>query len=354
MQHAARMNALAGSIDAPLLVTDLSNIRYLTGFAGSSAYLLARPGGGGAFLTDGRYGESAEPLVSALGGFELIVNSGPLWAAMKGMLEGIKDLGVEQSGVTWEFVRTLQENTGIDPTPTSGRVEALRRVKDADEIAALTAAAHAGDLAFADLSRLIGEAPNEQDLGWALTSEMRRHGGDPADWDPIVAIGPGASIPHYHSGDIPISEGMLLMDYGCIVDGYHSDMSRTVWLGDEPDPELSRVYRAVAESQQAGIDAIAPGVSCGAVDEAVREVLRGYGYEEQFLHSTGHGVGLQIHEEPWVRRGNEDLLQVGNVVTVEPGVYLAGIGGVRIEDMVHVTEEGPVMLTESSREMMPS
>jgi len=354
MQHAARMSALAGRIDAPLLVTDLSNIRYLTGFAGSSAHVLARPGGGGAFLTDGRYGESAEPLVGALDGFELIVTSGSLWDALSSSLSGLDHLGVEQSGVTWEFVRTLTEKTGIDPTPTTGKVEALRRVKDADEIAALTAAAHAGDRAFSALDRLIAEAPTEQDLGWALTSEMRRQSGDPADWDPIVAFGPGASIPHYHSGDVPISEGILLLDYGCTVDGYHSDMSRTVWLGSEPDPELSRVYRAVAESQQAGIDAVAPGVSCGAIDDAVREVLRGYGYEDQFLHSTGHGVGLQIHEDPWVRRGNNDLLQVGNVITVEPGVYLAGIGGVRIEDMVLVTEEGPAMLTESSREMMPA
>ncbi|MCJ7725390.1 MAG: aminopeptidase P family protein [Acidimicrobiia bacterium] len=354
MQHAARTTALAGKIENPLLVTRLPNIRYLTGFAGSSAYLLVKPGGGGSFLTDGRYGEAAAPLVAALDGFDLIVSTGPLWEALAGMLDGLGAMGVEEAGVTWEFVRTLREKTGIDAIPTSGSVESLRRVKDQAEVDALTAAARAGDRAFSEVPRLIAEAPVENDLGWALTSEMRRHGGDPADWDPIVAIGAGASIPHYHSGDVPIETGMLLLDYGCIVDGYHSDMSRTVWLGPEPDPELSRVYRAVAESQQAGIDAVAPGVSCGAVDEAVREVLRGYGYEDQFLHSTGHGVGLEIHEEPWVRRGNDDLLQVGNAITVEPGVYLAGKGGVRIEDMVLVTEDGPVLLTESSREMMPS
>lgn len=354
MQHAARTAALAGKIENPLLVTRLPNIRYLTGFAGSSAYLLVNPGGGGKFLTDGRYGEAAEPLVEALDGFELIVSTGPLWEAMAGMLAGVGSLAVEAAGVTWEFVRTLRDKTGVHAIPTSGAVEALRRVKDQSEVDALTAAARAGDRAFSALPRLITEAPVESDLGWALTSEMRRHGGEPADWDPIVAIGAGASIPHYHSGKVPIESGMLLLDYGCIVDGYHSDMSRTVWLGPEPDPELARVYRAVAESQQAGIDAVAPGVSCGAVDEAVREVLRGYGYEDQFLHSTGHGVGLEIHEEPWVRRGNDDLLQVGNAITVEPGVYLAGKGGVRIEDMVLVTEDGPVMLTESSREMIPS
>jgi len=353
MQHAARMDALSGSIDTPLLVTQLSNIRYLTGFSGSSAYLLVRPGGGGSFLTDGRYGEAAQPLISAHDGFDLVVSTGPVWEAMTGMLEGTTELALEETGVTWEFSRTLREKTGIEAIPTSGSVESLRRVKDREEVDALRAAAHAGDQAFSVLPGLIGEVSTEADLGWALTSEMRRRGGEPADWDPIVAIGAGASIPHYHSGDVPIESGMLLLDYGCIVDGYHSDMSRTVWLGPEPDPELVRVYRAVAESQQAGIDAVAPGVSCGAVDEAVRLVLRGYGYEDLFLHSTGHGVGLEIHEEPWLRRGNDDLLQIGNVITVEPGVYLPGKGGVRIEDMVVVAEDGPVMLTESSREMMP-
>jgi Xaa-Pro aminopeptidase len=112
------------------------------------------------------------------------------------------------------------------------------------------------------------------------------------------------------------------------------------------------VYRAVAEAQAAGIAAIAPGVTCGSVDEAVRVVLRGYGYEEAFLHSTGHGVGLEIHEQPWVRKGNDDALRAGDVVTVEPGVYLPGVGGVRIEDMVLVSGDGPVVLTESSREMV--
>jgi len=354
MQHATRLDALATSIDTPLLVTNLPNIRYLTGFTGSNAFLLVDPGGGGTFLTDGRYGEAAGPLVQALHGVDLVVFTGSMWDALAGALSDLSGLVLEAHGVTWEFARKLTAETGIDPTPGGGAVEALRRMKDDNEVAALRAAAAAGDKAFLSLRRLITAAPNERDLGWALTDEMRRHGGEPADWDPIVAIGPGASIPHYHSGDVPIEGGMLLMDYGCIVDGYHSDMSRTVWLGDDPDPELERVYRAVAESQQAGIDAVAPGVACGAVDEAVREVLRGYGYEDQFLHSTGHGVGLEIHEEPWVRRGNDDLLQAGNAITVEPGVYLAGIGGVRIEDMVLVTEDGPLLLTESSREMIPA
>jgi Xaa-Pro aminopeptidase len=127
-------------------------------------------------------------------------------------------------------------------------------------------------------------------------------------------------------------------------------MSRTVWIEGRPDERMADVFDAVAASQRAGIEAIAPGIACGAVDEAVREVLRARGYEEHFLHSTGHGGGLEIHEEPWVRRGNDDPLRAGDAVTVEPGVYLPGVGGVRIEDMVLVTDDGPVVLTHSSRE----
>jgi Xaa-Pro aminopeptidase len=352
MDHAARLESLAGRLDRPLLVTALSNIRYLTGFGGSSAYLLVAPDGRAVFVTDGRYGELAGPLVAALPGVELVVHTSGLWNALGPVLEGIEVITLEAHGVTWDFVRTLQKETGVEPEPESGAVEELRRTKDAGEVAALRAAAAAGDAAFSRLRDLIGSAGTEADLGWALTGAMRELGGDPAGWDPIVAAGPAASIPHYRSGRSPVGDGLLLLDYGCVVDGYHSDMSRTVWIDGEPDREMARVYRAVAEAQAAGIAAIAPGVTCGSVDEAVRVVLRGYGYEEAFLHSTGHGVGLEIHEQPWVRKGNDDALRAGDVVTVEPGVYLPGVGGVRIEDMVLVSGDGPVVLTESSREMV--
>lgn len=352
MNHAARLESLIGRLEHPLLVTALPNIRYLTGFAGSSAHLLVEPGRGAVFVTDGRYGELAGPLVAALPGTELVVHTSGLWDALRSVLDGIGTVSLESHDVSWDFVRTLEAETGTAAEPVTGVVEELRRTKDAAEVAALRAAASAGDGAFAGLRGLVESVATEADLGWALTGAMRDAGGDPADWDPIVAAGPAASIPHYRSGRAPVGGGLLLLDYGCVVDGYHSDMSRTVWIDGAPDPEMARVHRAVAESQAAGIAAIAPGVPCGTVDEAARAVLRGYGYEAAFLHSTGHGVGLQIHEVPWVRKGNDDPLRVGDVVTVEPGVYLPGVGGVRIEDMVLVSEDGPVVLTESSREMV--
>ena len=353
MRYRARLDALVGRLGAPLLVTRGPNLRYLVGYSGSNGYLLVCPDGRTSFLTDGRYGESARALLDGLP-VELTVYSGDLWKALGGLLAGLERVGLEAAGVTWEFVRGVEEKAGVAVDATAGLVEGLRRTKDEGELAALRDAAAATDAAFGALGRLLEAAATEDDLAWGLVAEMRRHGGDRADWEVIVAAGAGASVPHYETGRVALERGLLLLDYGCVVEGYHSDMSRTVWLEGAPDPRLERVHRVVLEAEQAGVAAARPGVTAHDVDEAVRAVLRREGYEEQFLHSTGHGVGLEIHEEPWLRRGNQDPLRVGDVVTVEPGVYLPGEGGVRIEDMVLVTEEGPVVLTGSARELVRS
>jgi Xaa-Pro aminopeptidase len=352
MRHPARIDALARRLEAPLLVTRPPNLRYLTGYSGSNGYLLVHPDGRSVFLTDGRYGESARALLSGVPKAEVEVYTGDLWKALGELLAGLGRVDLEAAGVTWEFARGIEEKVGVAPTATSGLVEDLRRTKDEDEVAALQAAAEATDAAFTGLGALLEDAETESDLAWGLVAEMRRKGGEPADWEAIVAAGAGASVPHYETGRVPLGRGLVLLDYGCVVDGYHSDLSRTVWLEGAPDAETERVFRTVIEAQQTGIEAVRPGASGHDVDEAVRRVLRDGGYEEQFLHSTGHGVGLEIHEMPWLRRGNEDPLRLGDVVTIEPGVYLPGVGGVRIEDMVLVTEEGPVLLTGSSRELV--
>lgn len=350
MNHAHRLEALGDAIRSPLLVSKGSNLRYLTGFTGSSGWMLVLPGGKATFVTDGRYGELAAELVSALPGADLVVYTSGMWDVFRSLVDGLDGLQLESDDVSWDFANKFGEETGVDVSRGGETVEALRRTKDADEVTALRAAAEAGDSAFSALSDIAEPALSEEELGWRLIEEMRKAGGQAAAWEPIVAAGVGASIPHYRSGRNPVGSGLLLMDYGCTVEGYHSDMTRTVWLSQQRDAEMERVYRAVAESQEAGLGAVAPGVACGKVDEAVREVLRGYGYEEQFLHSTGHGVGLEIHEPPWIRAGNEDELLPGDAITVEPGVYLPGVGGVRIEDMVLVTESGSTVLTMSSKE----
>lgn len=350
MNHAQRLTRLAASLEAPLLVSKAPNLRYLTGFTGSNGFLLVTPDAGSTFVTDGRYGELAEALVADLDDTDLIVYTSRQWDVFRSMTEGLAGVDLEADGVTWQFSEDVARETGVTIRPGSGAVETLRRTKDDDEIAALAAAADAGDAAFSKLREIARSEITEEAVGWRLIDQMREAGGQAAGWEPIVAAGAGASIPHYRSGTKPVGSGLLLLDYGCTVDGYHSDMSRTVWLSGVADEEMERVHRAVHESQEAGIAAVGPGVACGDVDEACREVLRGYGYEKQFLHSTGHGVGLEIHEPPWVRMGNDDELKPGDVITVEPGVYLPGIGGVRIEDMVLVTDDGSRVLTNSSKE----
>ena len=350
MNHAARLDALRAGITTPLLVTRLPNLQYLTGFTGSNGFLLVRPEGAATFITDGRYGEMAEGLVARLNTTELTVYTSGLWDVLRAATAGLGPVGLEADGVMWSFATDFAQEIGVPPVASLGAVERLRRSKDAEEIAALAAAAAAGDSAFGDLKKLALPATTERELGWRLIDAMRAEGAESATWEPIVAAGAGASIPHYRSGRKAVGSSLLLLDYGCVSDGYHSDMSRTVWLRGDPDAEMGRVYQAVLESQEAGIAAVAPGVACTAVDEACRAVLRKYGYEEHFLHSTGHGVGLEIHEAPWLRRGNDDSLAAGDVVTIEPGVYLPGVGGVRIEDMVVVAGSGPTVLTHSTKE----
>jgi Xaa-Pro aminopeptidase len=343
-----RIAKLRANLADPLLVTFLPNIRYLTGFTGSSAYVLVTPDRF-VFVTDGRYAEVASGLVAAITGAELVEYRSGLADVLVAQFAGEERIGLEAQHVSWAFVDSLKGKTGSDLVPARDAVEDLRKVKDSTEIASLQAAADAGDGAFREVRGLADSAASEGELGWALVNAMRNAGAQQAGWPPIVAAGANAARPHHLSEGDPIGHGLLLLDYGCTVDGYHSDMSRTVWLTGEPDPETASMYRAVRESQEAGIEAVRPGVTGHDVDEACRVVLRKYGYEKQFVHGTGHGVGLEIHEAPRLSRDSEDVLEVGHVVTVEPGVYVPGLGGIRIEDMVVVTEGGHEVLTKAEK-----
>lgn len=343
-----RLARLRERLEEPLLVTYLPNIRYLTGFTGSSAFLLVS-NERLVFLTDGRYGEIAGQLLEHIDSGELVVYSAGLEKVIADQLTDYARVGLEANDVKWSFVRSLEARIETRLSPTKGIVEGLRQIKDKAEVAALAAAAAAGDAAFTEVRALAAAAGTEADFGWGLIEAMRRSGGRQAGWPPIVACGANAALPHHLSENDPLGTGLLLLDYGCTVDGYHSDMSRTIWLDGEPDAEVARMHQAVLESQEAGIAAVLPGATGHDVDEACRAVLRDYGYEERFVHSTGHGVGLEIHEAPRLARKSEDILRPGHVVTVEPGVYLPGFGGVRIEDMVLVTETSNDVLTQSDK-----
>lgn len=350
MYHAARIERLRRSLDQPLLVTNLTNLRYLTGFTGSNGFLFVHPDGA-TFLTDGRYGEVASAIVESLPDVDLVVYQDGLPRHLATAISGFGSVGLESDSVTWAFMRTLRDATDSRLAPTSGLVETLRRVKDDVELDALRAAAAAGDAAFSALDELLTGTATEGDLGRRIVAAMEAAGGTRAGWEPIVAIDANAALPHHRAGIAPLDGGVLLLDYGCTIDGYHSDMTRTVVVdAGRTDPEFDRVYSAVLEANQAGIAAVRPGVVAGDVDEVCRSVLREYGYEDRFVHSTGHGVGLDIHEAPSVRRKSKDVLERGHVITIEPGVYLPGRFGVRIEDMVAVTGTGGEVLTGSHRE----
>jgi Xaa-Pro aminopeptidase len=342
-------------IDA-LFVTRLVNIRYLTGFTGSAALLLVGPDEV-LFVSDGRYKDQSADQLAAAGVQARIEISGTEQKRIvhdAAAAQGYERVGLEAHGVTWSQQRGFASEwfPGAELVPTEGLIEGLRRVKDAGEVARIRAACSIADQAFANVAPRLRDRPTELEFGLDLEFEMRRLGAAAMSFEPIVAAGPNGAKPHARPSDRRIEPGeLLVLDFGCIVDGYCSDMTRTVSVGD-PGPEARRMYDVVLESQKAGRDAVRQGVEAAAVDKACRDVIAEAGWADAFLHGTGHGVGLEIHEDPRVSATGRGTLAAGYVVTVEPGVYLTGIGGVRIEDTVVVTPDGCDILTASSKDLV--
>lgn len=337
-----------------LLVTTLANVRYLTGFSGSAALLLVLPDEL-VFLTDGRYGgQAGEQLRDA--GVEARIQVGnpkDQQAHALAAAGGIARLGLEAGNVTWARQRAFASEWFPDTelVPTEGLVEGLRQVKDAGEVARIEQAAAIADEALARVRLRLTERPRERDLALELDGEMRRLGASGPSFETIVASGPNGAKPHARPGDRVVDEGdLVVIDFGAVVDGYCSDTTRTFVVGDWPSDTARRMYEVVAESQARGVEAVQPDAVSAAVDRACREVIAEAGWGDAFLHSTGHGVGLDIHEAPWVAATAGGSLVAGNVVTVEPGVYLPEHGGVRIEDTVVVTADGRRALTTSPKD----
>jgi Xaa-Pro aminopeptidase len=337
------------------LVTKLANIRYLTGFTGSAAMLLVT-GDDALFVTDGRYRtQSAEQLAAA--GVDAKIEIGATAAAqrviLRDALTGHARLGLEEHSVTWAEQRELAGVfDGIELVPAGTPVEDLRRVKDAGEVDRIRTACAIADDAFVSLLPRLGDGITERDFAIALEFAMRERGASGNSFDPIIASGPNGAMPHARPGDRVIGRNELVVcDFGCIVDGYCSDMTRTVSVGD-PGPEARHLYEVVLESQRAGRAAVAADTPCAAIDKASRDVIVDAGWGDAFSHSTGHGVGLEIHEAPRVASSARDTLLVSDVVTVEPGVYLPGVGGVRIEDTVVVTADAATALTLTPKELV--
>lgn len=337
-----------------LLVTRLVNIRYLTGFTGSAALLLVTPDEL-LFVSDGRYGEQAAEQLDAAGvGARIEIAGVGQREILQKAAAGLGRIGLEAHGVTWAQQRSFAQEwfPETEMVPTEELIEQLRRVKDAGEIARVRAACAIADDALGDVRDLLKEGVREQDFALELELAMRKRGASGMSFDPIVAAGENSAKPHARPSDRRFAQGdLVVLDFGCVVDGYCSDMTRTVGIGPL-DETKQRMYEVVLASQEAGRSAVRAGVSCAEIDGACREIIDAAGWGDAFTHGTGHGVGLEIHEAPRVAGTGGDSLLVGDIVTVEPGVYLPDIGGVRIEDTVVVTSDGCDVLTKSTKALL--
>jgi Xaa-Pro aminopeptidase len=341
----------AAGCDA-VLITHLTNIRYLTGFTGSAA-LLVVDADGLVIVTDGRY---AEQVVGQLdqAGVAARIEIGRTGEVQREIvvahLGGVARIGLEADHVSWADQRRYAEHwfPGAEMIATSGLVEDLRIVKDPGEVARIEAACAIADAALAAVLPLLDEGPTETAFALALDTEMRRQGADDISFETIVASGPNGSRPHHEPGSRTVQPGdLVVIDFGALIDGYHSDMTRTIPVGGTAalDDTQRRMIDVVTASQAAGVAAVRAGVSSKDVDAACRAVIEQAGWGDAFVHGTGHGVGLDIHEAPGVSSSSDATLADGQVVTVEPGVYLPGHGGVRVEDTVVVTVDGCRALT---------
>ncbi len=355
MDHELRRKRLAErlpelGIDA-LLVTRLPNVRYLTGFSGSNGQAIVTPTDS-VFFTDGRYTEQSRHEVPEL---EQITYADGLPQALFEACErlNVGTLGFESAGITYKFFQDLSvKASGVRITPVGEEVEGLRWVKEPGELRLIEAAQEATDAGFDEILGAFREGIAEKELALELELAMRRAGADDLAFETIVAFGENAAEPHHDPTDRPLRRGdVVKLDFGAKVAGYHADMTRTVSFG-EPPPELREIHGIVRRAQQAGVDAVRAGVVGKDADHAARRVIEEAGYGERYTHSLGHGVGLEIHEGPSLRRDGEDLLPAGTVVTVEPGIYVPGLGGVRIEDMVEVTEDGCRVIPRSTKELL--
>ena len=344
-----------------LVVTTAANVRWLTGFTGSAGTLVVA-GDRALLATDGRYRtQAAEQLAASGVADEVELCIGGVVAqreALAAVASAAGAVGLEADDVTWAAVHTWQEVLAPRPVvATHGVVEGLRVVKDPGEVARMGRAAAIADAALATVLPLLhgaaaGASLTESAFAAALDHAMRTHGAEDRAFETIVASGENSAKPHARPGNRAIRAGdPVVVDFGATFDGYRSDMTRTFCVGGAPTGELAEVFAVVAEAQRAGVAVVAPGVVAGDGDRACRDRIAAAGWAEQFEHGTGHGVGLDIHEGPAVGAGSTAILQPGTVVTVEPGVYLPAVGGVRIEDTLVVTDTGSRPLTSFPKEV---
>jgi len=348
-KRAASRVAKGSGVEA-LLVTHLPDVRYLCGFTGSNATLVLAAGRSVLF-TDGRYTQQAKE--EAAGTRVVIAKKPAVTAACEWMAEtGVKRCGFDATVTTVAVLENMRKAVPAKMrralfVALESPVANLRQIKDADEIQKMRKAAALGCRLFDDMLGYLQPGLTEIDVASTLEHWARKGGAEAMSFETIVASGMRSALPHGRASMAMLPKhGFVTLDFGVVLDGYMSDMTRTVHLG-RALPEERDVYDAVLEAQEAAVQAVAPGATAGEIDEAARSVLRRAGLDRWFTHSTGHGVGLEIHEGPRLAAKQTQKLETGMVVTIEPGVYMPGRFGLRIEDMVLVTSGGHEILTPS-------
>lgn len=334
-----------------MLITSESGERYALGFHGEGLLLITREGAH--YTTDGRYIEAAREQITAAQVSLVTAGSGHLAQARAYLEEkGLHNVGFESGEMTVDAHRRYAQELPCILTPAQTLLDDLRAAKDEEELDIMRRAQEITDEAFKAILNFIRPGLTEREIAARLVYELMRRGGEKMSFDPIVAAGPNGSRPHAVPGDQVVDTGMFItMDFGCKVEGYCSDMTRTVALG-QPTEEMEKVYAAVLAAQKAGINAARAGVTGREVDEAARRCLREEGYEEYFTHSFGHSLGIDIHESPNASPSESRVLPVGAVISAEPGVYLPGRFGVRIEDVLILNESGCEDITRSPKDLI--
>ncbi len=356
MDHLLRLRKFEQTLNEKGLdgfaVTHPANLRYLCGYTGSNGLLLFLAGGR-VFFTDGRYTQQAREEVN---GVRVVIAKGPLLNDAVKLIakRNSSAIGFEAEHTTVAAAEQMRKlvTRRTRWKPTSGLVMRQRMIKDADELRTITDAVKLGAAVYEKALKAVHPGVRESEVAGRLEYAARQAGAEGMSFETIVAAGKRAALPHGRASSQPIPRrGFVVVDSGVILRGYCSDMTRTVHVG-RVSREGRQWYKAVLEAQLAGIAAVAPGKTAGEVDKAARQLLQEAGLDRYFTHSTGHGVGLEIHEPPRIAKAQAEQLEPGMIVTIEPGIYVPGKGGIRIEDMVVVTDSGCRVLTPVNKELI--
>ncbi|MBS4761579.1 aminopeptidase P family protein [Carnobacteriaceae bacterium zg-ZUI252] len=346
LQHQLKVEKLDG-----LLITNLYNLRYIANFTGTTGMAVVTQTKA-YFITDARYTEQAK--VQCVG-FELVENTGPIYNELTHIVSSnqIKVLGYEDGNLTVQQFNRVKSVVDCELVEAGGMIEALREFKDAEEFAIIEKACNIADKAFEYILGEIKPGITELEVANKMDFYMRSLGASGVSFDTIVASGHRSAMPHGVASSKVIETGdFITLDYGCYYNGYVSDMTRTISLGQPRHKELIDIHAVVLGAQIEVSDKIRLGMTGKEVDRIARDYIAKRGYGQYFTHSTGHGIGLEIHEAPGLNRLSETVLSVGHAITNEPGIYIPGIGGVRIEDDIFMTEDGPKVITKATKELI--